>query len=277
VPTNTDIVFRFDRYLRPATAVRQSVDVYTGSPNVWAGVLLPEYDVVERTVVYRLTQALEPGTLYTVRLRAPSEESSFGFQAFDGAPLEEGEAPLQFNFFTRRSATGVPGVPLEPVPSCTRIAELFRDAGCTAANCHGGSAPPMGLALDSMEQLERAVGRVARQAELGAAVGQPLRNPRRFGLQMPLLDPGQPGNSYLFYKLLLSERSHWLSDSDPAVCNSRYQVPLGPTCLTPEDSESVRLREWFVRGDPMPPWGTALFRADLREIQRFIAGGANCP
>lgn len=276
VPINTDIILRFDRYLRPASAVRQSIEIFTGSTSNWAGVLLPEYDVVERVVVYRLTQALEPGTLYTIRLRSPDEESRFGFQAFDGAPLAEGEAPLTFNFFTRRSRSLEPGIPLEASPSCERIAELFREAGCASSACHSGTAPPMGLELGSVQSVAGAVGQVARQTELGASVGRPLRNPDRFGLQMPLMDPGQPANSYLLYKLLLSERSHWLAHDEPDLCNSRYQVPLGPTCIPPQASELVRLREWAILGDPMPPAGTALFRPDLRELQRFIAAGANC-
>src|SRR5690606_8396337 len=98
VPIDTSITLRFDRYLRPASAVRQSLRVFTGSPNNGVGLLRPEYDVIERVVVYRLTSRLQPGTLYTVELLTPSAESADGFQAFDGAPLVERDAPLSFHF-----------------------------------------------------------------------------------------------------------------------------------------------------------------------------------
>jgi hypothetical protein len=50
--------------------------------------------------------------------------------------------------------------------------------------------------------------------------------------------------------------------------------------LVPSQQESERLREWFVRGEPMPfgrgaqPTGVSL--QGLRAISRFIAAGANC-
>lgn len=296
VPIGNSITLRFNRYLRASTAVRQSISVYTGSPDNGIGLLRPEYDVVERVVVYRLTQPLEPGTLYSVELLSANSPSAFGFQAFDGAPLDDGGAPVKFSFFTRRNRESPPVLPLEPVPSCDRILEIFANAGCTATGCHGGEIPSAGLLLDGTESVfQTAVNRAARQTELGAVVGVPLQDPVRFGLQMPIIDPGQPANSYLLYKLFRGEFSHWLGPDDPGRCTSRYSVALGLDCVPPPESELTRLREWFVRGSPMPPppmggsdaVGSAgapgsatpegtLFRPELREIQRFIAGGANC-
>lgn len=278
VPINTSITLRFDRYLRASTAVRQSISVYTGRPENSVGLLLPEYDAVERVVVYRLTQALEPRTLYTVELGSAQDSASYGFQAFDGAPLEASDVPLKFNFYTRQSVQQPPVVPLEPIPTCDRILEILNEAGCTTVGCHGGKALSMGLALDTADALnETAIRRVARQTELGAVYGVPLEDPARFGLQMPVIDPGQPGNSYLLYKILQNEQSFWMAEDDPGLCSSRYTVGLGPQCVPPSHSERARLREWFVRGAPMPPDDATLFRPEVREIQRFIAAGASCP
>jgi len=295
VHIGSSITLRFDRYLRASTAVRQSISVYTGDPSNGIGLLRPEYDVVERVLVYRITQFLEPGTLYTVEVLSSDSPTGLGFQAFDGAPLEGGEVPLKFNFFTQRNRDWLPQLPVEPVPSCERVLEIFANAGCAAGGCHGGNTPSTGLLLDRAEAfVETALNRVARQTELGAAVGVPLQDPARFGLQMPIIDPGQPANSYLLYKLLRGEFSHWLGPDDPGRCSSRYSVGLGPDCVPPPADELTRLREWFVRGAPMPPpddtpppsghGGEAstgasegfVFRPELREIQRFIAGGARC-
>lgn len=296
VPIGSSITLRFDRYLRASTAVRQSISVYSGTPGSGVGLLRPEYDAVERVLVYRLTQPLEPGTLYTVELLSADDPSGFGFQAFDGAPLDDSGAPVKFNFFTRRNRESPSELPLEPIPSCDRILEIFANAGCAASGCHGGAIPSAGLLLDRAESLfQTAVDRAARQTELGAVVGVPLQDPVRFGLQMPIIDPGQPANSYLLYKLFRGEFSHWLGPDDPGRCTSRYSVALGPDCVPPSESELTRLREWFVRGSAMPPPaagssdvpGSAgapngappegtLFRPELREIQRFIAGGAIC-
>lgn len=281
VPIDGDIILRFDRYLRPSTAVRQSIVVYTGSPVNGIGFLRPEYDVVERVVVYRLTAPLEPGTLYTLELLTPGDTSPFGFQAFDGGRLEPRVLPLKFNFFTRRSREPSERVPLEPVPSCERVVEILRQAGCAAAHCHAGERGSMGLRLESPSAFAgTAIGQVAHQTEIGPDANTPLRNPDRFGLGMPVVDPGQPGNSYLFYKMMGAEQSFWLEPDEPAWCATRYPVALGPSCLKPPWSEVARLREWFLRGEPMPPEGSGaagVSRPQLREIQRFIAGGAICP
>ncbi len=295
VQIGSSITLRFDRYLRASTAVRQSINVYAGDPSNGIGLLRPEYDVVERVVVYRLTQFLEPGTLYTVEVLSANSPTAWGFQAFDGAPLEEdGGVPVKFSFFTQRNRDWLPQLPLEPVPSCERILEIFEHAGCSAGGCHGGKTPIAGLRLDRPEAfVETAFNQVARQTEIGAVVGVPLQDPIRFGVQMPIIDPGQPANSYLVYKLLRGEFSHWLGADDAGSCSSRYSVGQGPDCVPPSESELIRLREWFVRGDPMPPPsftrrplpGTAgasgqseglVLRPELREIQRFIAGGAQC-
>ena len=322
VQIGSSITLRFDRYLRASSAVRQSIRVYTGDPSNGVGLLRPEYDVVERVVVYRITQFLEPGALYTVEVLSSDDPSGFGFQAYDGAPLEEGAAPLKFNFFTQRNRDWLPQLPLEPIPSCQRILDIFSNAGCTAGGCHGGSIPSAGLLLDRPESFAKtALNRAARQTEIGAQVGVPLQDPVRFGVQMPIVDPGQPANSYLMYKLLRGEFSHWLTPHDPGSCSSRYSVALGPDCVPPPAAELTRLREWFVRGaampppsaTPRPPFGAepdgsagaagsagaegsagadgsagaggsagetgpsgVVLRPELREIQRFIAGGALC-
>ena len=64
-------------------------------------------------------------------------------------------------------------------------------------------------------------------------------------------------------------------------------LPGGPedcaepgSCTPPDPEELERLREWFVRGDPMPKVGAGesfVDHAALATIQAFIAGGAACP
>ena len=46
-----------------------------------------------------------------------------------------------------------------------------------------------------------------------------------------------------------------------------------------ESIDPARLREWFVLGDPMPPdtGAPGLHRGEMRELQRFIDAGADCP
>lgn len=282
VPIDTDITFRFDRYILPSTAVRQSFVIYTGSPANAVPIWEPYYDIVERVVHFEPPsgQVLEPGTLYTIELRSAETRSEFGFRAFDGAPLADGGLPIQFNFRTRRSEERSRTVLVREPVDCGRALEIFSEAGCATQGCHGGQNPAMGLLLDSVKGLvETAISKVAHQTERGAESGVVLRDPTRFGIQMPVIDPGQPGNSYVLYKLLRNPLSHRLSADRAGFCETRYSAELGDECLRPSEQELARLREWFVLGSAMPrdaPGARAVYRDELDELARFIAAGADC-
>jgi hypothetical protein len=286
VPIDTPIELRFDRVLLASTATRQSILLYTGNPNNQPGagsgdVLQPTYDLVERVVRYRLPdgKGLAPRTLYTVELPVPVEDDDFGFRAFDGAPLAATRQPLRFSFWT--SAVEDTAPPDEPIPDCSDVLTLFSanpgQGACT--NCHNPERAPQGLDLSSGNALlSTAIGRVAHQTDLGTTTGEVLESPARMGIDMPIIDPGRPDNSYLMYKLIVRPDNYRRSAEDPDLCGSAYRVAEDETCLPPSEPERVRLREWFVRGEPMPLTGpeVALDRSQMQAIQRFIRAGASC-
>lgn len=275
---NTPIEIRFDRFLLPKTAVRQSIRLYTGARNSFV-TLQPFYDTVERVVVYRVATggALLGGVLYHVELVSPkADENGFGFRAFDGAPLstEENAVPLKWSFLTARAAP-TPGPSTEP-PTCFETWTALNQSGCTKSTCHVGPEAPMSLRLDSSASLlSTAIGHVAHEADTGPVAGRPLVDPPRFGTGMPVLDPGNPGTSYLLYKLLIGPEN--FGDD----CTTRHNVPLPPGgCPMPDDGERQRLRDWFVRLEPMPYGGKLVGGLDTLDLlQRYIlagAGTANC-
>src|SRR5262249_10756386 len=137
----------------------------------------------------------------------------------------------------------------------------------------------------------------AHETELGdRSGGKPAESNPRFGVRMPLVDPKNPGNSYLLYKLFLDRdnfepcpegagQSVCLEPADASI-SSHTDLPLADgEQLIPPPEELVRLREWFVRGEPMPhirydadgmlvPANVRL--QGLRALSRFIADGARC-
>lgn len=297
VPRDATLQIRFDRYLLPETAVRQSIRVYTGDPDL--GVFLqPEYDLVERVLSYRLADGgtYLPGVLYTVELVVPTDADSYGFRAFDGASLAEGPVPLKFDFRTAK-ADPPPAASSDPPVTCAAILTAFQNGSCTGSACHKrcddptgscSQTPRMGLMLDSADAIrETAIGKPAHETEIGSKTGVVLENPVRLGVNMPIVDPFRPDNSYLMYKLLRKTDSFRTApDAPQTVCDTRYQVGFGPDgeCPPPPAAESQRLREWFVRGEPMPLGDLKLDnndpRARLRLIQRWIREGARlgtCP
>lgn len=307
VPTNVTLAFRFDRFLNPTTVNRQAIRLYTGDPKLSPGAPPFEvvYDPIERVVEYRMPPgyALAPTTLYRLELLVADAPDDSGIRAFDGAPLAEAELPLAVSFFTGDDQVEMP---LPPAPTCAEIlgtaSSVF--SACTGAACHqkGGNVvagadvqdAPHGLWLDDPHRFAlSAVNRVARETETGdRSGGPPTERAARFGVHMALVDPRNPGGSYLMYKLLrnLGNFEPCPADSSAPVCaeaadpqvSTHASLPLANgELLTPPLAELERLQEWFVRGAPMPrprADGRALsiHLQGLRATARFIAAGADC-
>ncbi len=67
--------------------------------------------------------------------------------------------------------------------------------------------------------LSTAIGRVAHQTDLGTTTGEVLENPARMGIDMLIIDPGRPDNSYLLYKLIVRPENYRRSAEDRAIRN----------------------------------------------------------
>lgn len=302
VSREADLEIRFDRFVLPSTATRQSVRFFSESLDD-SLLLLPEYDVLERVLVYK-TPLLEPGVRYTVELLRPDvDDPDFGFRAFDGAPLEEGDVPLKFQFKAEEVDPPAPPAPPAP-PTCADALDILggSNAGCAGAGCHNpnptddcppgqatsglfecGPVPRMGLDLSTALGLSlTAISHVAHQAETGSKTGAPISNPARFGTSMPVIDPGRPENSYLLYKMLRKDESFFTSPSDHDTCQTVHAVGFGAdsACTLPSVAERDRMREWFVRGEAMPllvnPSTTLYGRDSVRGLQEWIRAGAVC-
>jgi hypothetical protein len=286
VPTNAAIELRFDRFLLPS-GLNAGLSLYSGNPPANGVPLQAEYDMIERVVVYRPTRRLQPNTLYTAEL-LPYEEAGQGFWAFDQAPLEPGAVPLRFSFSTGKGPRDEPASIAPPPDTCETMSSGPLDS---CASCHASKpdrVPPMGLDLSSSRGLYyTAVRQVAHQTETGnSATGEGLQSPARFGVQMNIVDPGSPATSYLMYKLLRKAENFATMGDEPG-CVTGYHTPVSDLdCLPPPEDERIRLREWFVLGDPMPKDGTssigepiaaATTRENLVRISAWIESGARCP
>ncbi len=278
VPTDVTVTLSFNRFLRPDTAIRQSILFYTGDPSNPAPPvsdtrpeITPEYDLMEQSVRFVLPPGftLEPHALYTVELPVANSDDAFGFRAFDGAPLA-GETSARISFFTGSGPSNAASA--APPPSCAEFLALT--SKCVDAPCHGGggAGPAMGLSFENADALvATAVGRPAHETESGATTGEADQDPERFGVNMPIIDPGRPDNSYLMYKLLIGDAPYELAPGE--------DCPAGERCATPDAAERERLRAWFVRGEPMPwlsPEEQFIHHDELRAIQTFIAKGDAC-
>jgi hypothetical protein len=260
-----------------------------------------------------------------VLLLSPAKAGDYGIRAFDGGILEDN---YTFAFWTGDGSESPTRPRRDPTfcgegPGCglgdssqgepTAVGD-FSPLGilrtcASGSSCHGpqgSGAAPRGEALQlwrdddggiiaTIHQLVEEVN-VATETATAANPAAAQRSVSSvFGQNMPYIDAGNPGNSYLLYKLIigLSERDHSSDDFGPPACAGDAASDAGgeapPDGGTASGSvvepwipdavwapaavgEYDRLRE-AIRGEPMPygsgaPWWLA------ETISAWIAGGA---
>src|SRR5262249_32065299 len=90
---------------------------------------------------------------------------------------------------------------------------------------------------------------VAHQLQTGEAANEPDKSPLRFGHAMPVIEPGNPGNSYLLYKLLISPHAQTGSEVHPlreGLVVGMWMPPRTIAPTPPTDVENVST--WIAQG-----------------------------
>ena len=209
MPADGAIQFAFDRYLLPSTVSRQSIVLADASnpPSAISGDLAPivTYDPIARTVT--LAPPKEPwlteGATYRVFFTVPNgdDDSLGGLRAIDRAALGPGEK-IEWAF----NVGPAKGVAIDPpVSFCRDVLPIFT-AKCSSPTCHGSadqSAASL-LLTTSAGVGATAIGRVAQGANRGPSSAIVSSSQGKFGIDMPIIDPGRPGNSWLLYKVELA-------------------------------------------------------------------------
>ncbi len=298
LPDDGTIQIAFDRLLDPASVTRQSFSLSDDSGNYPEEVVT--YDPILRVVTLSTNSGgawLTQGATYKVVMGQAAASDTTGLtgpKAIDGATLT---ASVVETFQAVASA----GTESEyrAMDLCNDVLPVFQN-DCSSTNCHGapqdGQYPREGLALTTpLGIASTAISRASQESNTGAQAGAgTAAGAAPFGVDMPIIDPGNPGNSWLIYKLLLAAGNPTVSP-DPVSCggtsvsplpapalNSDTANPNAPTVLL-SDSERSILSE-LVIGEQMPyPPNTALGLDELERISAWIAQGAtvvqcpNCP
>jgi hypothetical protein len=241
IAANRPLVFRFDRWLLPSTATRQSISLAIDQSSY--GVFTePTYDLLRRQITYYAGSGLVPGQVYVLKLAdAEQDPSGFGFAAYDGRSPEPKE------LFPRVFRAGHPSPDFQRVTraavNCHQALAAFRDAGCASKKCHQGGADPRpaaGLSLGDRSGVSQAVGRIARTTDRAPQSGRVSVQPQRFGLNMALITPKESAYSLLMYRMLVGK------DAYRDVQGRLTETP-------PSDKEFIFAQTWFGVSGPMPP------------------------
>jgi hypothetical protein len=286
--------------LDPSRAIRQSAAIFHKNGDLAVNPIVV-YDPVARTITLMNPSADEPDPncpslawltddFYNLQLDPD------GFRAIDGQSLDPA-TELTIGIATTDPVT----------PSCATI-DFCRDVlpifalRCHTGSCHGapdqGSdvLPAAGLILNTKAGVENtAIGVGARIPAHGANTGALARTggvESVFGVDAPIIEPGDPGNSWLMYKLLLAVPSDPTAAVDPeGDCERKPHASIDPKNPVTDmgDSERAALSD-FVLGREMPfpsaPGGLpdgvpsdnpTLTLDQLERVRMWIAQGAELP
>lgn len=296
LPADGVIQVAFDRYLDPLTASRQSFLIRDAFGQFIAPPVVA-YDPVSLTVTLSSpnpvgTPWLIEGQPYTLELGIyDSEAGAGGVRSINGSPLDPNQTRLIG--FTVGPKGAAPFA--EPKANfCADVLPIFLNK-CSAASCHGGSPnAAASLVLTTSTGVSRtAISRAAQGANTGPRSGLGSPATHLFGVDMPIVDPGNPGNSWLMYKVLLA-RLPTLDGGAPAAfqCSGSAGevVPAPSASYTPLVSSPVSETALLelsdnVLGREMPyPAFAPKFSSQLpltlderQRIRLWIAQGADVP
>ncbi len=267
IPANGSVQVALDRVLHPSTVNRQGVIVLEVSGRAVTNPVV-SYDPVTRVVSLsgpdpRGSRWLVPGQPYLLFLTHPADpDSPGGLRALDGATVDR-TATRRFAFFAGPEEVDPRARGFDPrVEFCRDVLPIFR-ARCGSSHCHGspdpagGARPRMSLVLDNPVAISNtALRRVAQESNTGSRAGLGGPPARVFGVDMPIVDPGNPATSWLMYKLMLA--------APPAEASTRPEPTCGEGAAQPvvigaplarfaplAADERARFAD-HVMGSPMP-------------------------
>jgi hypothetical protein len=199
--------------------------------------------------------------------------------------------------------------PATPTPSADRAVDFCDDVlpifqlRCSAGQCHGAPlgtiAPAEGLVLETTAGIENtAINRVSQESNTGGIAGQPQGQGEQFGVDMAIVAAGNPGASWLMYKVLLGtvRPIDQGLDAGVATCGDDASAPASVFLLpTPQPTPTLTQSEeyilsQYVLGNQMPyplnlpsneqtPAGDyatlPLTFDELERVRAWIAQGAN--
>jgi hypothetical protein len=280
----------------PLSVTRQSIAIVDGAGHPLAVDLSPVvvYDPVARTVTLSgpKTPWLTEGQPYTLILGIPDGASDLGgVRSIDRATLSR-DQKLEYPFLVGPPANVV----IEPaVTFCRDVLPIFT-AKCNIPTCHGsGDQAAASLVLDTSAGVSAtALSRIAQGSNTGPRSSNPPAAGHFFGIDMPIVDPGNPGNSWLMYKIDLAPLPPDTGPIPRFACTNGLTepdvkfvfAPLVPEAQrTADESERAVLSD-FILGREMPfpvlsprGYGDTSLTFDEREkvrlwIKSLVPGGA---
>jgi hypothetical protein len=295
VPVNQPIILQFNRFLNPSTVARQSIQLLNASGEGFVDPVI-DYDPVLLQVKLSNpsgnTTWLVEGQSYELALPVATSTVT-GVQAIDNAALAQA-TKVDFK-------VGPAGAsPVEPTMHfCVDVWPVFSQTCSGIPVCHmepqpqPAMGPAQGLVLTDVDWVKStAIGLVAHESNVGA-MANPSSPGAIFGIDMPILDPGtdgvgNPGNSWLLYKVLLGAPASkdllpgefdYSCKGNPFTTAKTYEEGVAPVITQAERgrlSNFLPGREMPYPGNPDVPeseGGGALTVQEMERLRLWIKQG----
>jgi hypothetical protein len=289
------IELAFDRLLNPLSVTRQTFVLQDLFGNFL--VPSPSYDPVARVVrlCMQSSAALSADQMYELTILTPATATGggTGLLAIDGATLDPSVNPvIEFPVVNGATYTGSDACTgATAVDFCSQVLPIFASK-CGTSVCHGGDLPAAGLLMTTPQGIQAtAIGRVAQGSNTGNA-SQAAPPGTVFGVDVPIISPSSPGNSWLMYKMLLADPPACSSTPGtscdagaPGVEANRYPLVTPPWSPMSDDerttlSNYVQGREMPYPADPSASLDSAtapLTWDELDTVSTWIQQGASIP
>jgi hypothetical protein len=299
LPQDGVIRVTFDRYLLPLTANRQGVTLLDEFGNVPDPPVV-QYDPVTLSVTIQNPKPGQPwlvvGRFYKVVFPVATDDGGpFGLRAIDRATIDPATPAITFQV---APPTGSP--PVDPtIDFCSDVFPIFAAArsgtsargACSSGVCHSAGGA-QGLRLDTPDGIRETALGVEAAETTTAALSTPLPPQPAFPVGMPIIDPYDPGNSYLIYKLLLpDENGPSPTPGAPygyTACKAvTPPFDYGPSASFASTDEAKKRLTEHVMGRRMPyadfdpateafstPVGTSLTLDQVERVRLWIQQGA---
>jgi hypothetical protein len=232
----------------PSTVNRQSIAIVDAARQPLPPDIAPVmvYDPIARTVTIYPQKPLTEGQPYVLLLGIPEGDAEQGgVRAIDRAPLFAGQA-LEFGFIVGPKNGLLP----EPkVSFCRDVLPIFA-AKCNLPTCHGnGDLPAASLVLDTSAGVSAtALNRIAQGSNTGGRSSAAPSSGRLFGVDMPIIDPGNPGNSWLIYKIDLARPPTLMPPAEQFACTAGLMEEQTPFVFAPLVPQAQRSADEIERG-----------------------------
>jgi hypothetical protein len=235
MPADGQIQIAFDRYLLPSTVNRQSIGIIDGARMPLSPDLAPVvvYDPIARTVTLLPPKQpwLTEGQPYTLLPGSPADDAEKGgVRAIDRAKLFA-DQKREYAFIVGPKSGGT----FEPtVTFCRDVLPIFTGK-CSQSTCHGaGELAAASLVLTTSGGVSAtALNRIAQGSNTGGRSSNPASPGRIFGVDMPIIDPGNPGNSWLMYKIDLARQPTLTTPVPNIACSAGLREPATTFAFAP--------------------------------------------